>query len=156
MIARPSPLPPILSRRFLKAWLLATLASLVVASLTLPLVMAVLGHEILNAEGLPANGAEATLATLLLLPFGIIIGGVLALPSALLMGIGMRMLIERFVCLNRAAVWGCAGLLFALPATLLVGSVYPLFPDRALFTAWLGLAGFAGGIVMYFRMCRPD
>jgi hypothetical protein len=60
--------------------------------------------------------------------------------AGLLMGICMRFLIDRFACLNRARWWGCAGLLFALPATLVVGRVYPVFPDRIVLTVWLGFA----------------
>jgi hypothetical protein len=149
-------MPPILSWHFLKSWLIANLASLVAASLTFPLVMVALGHDMLNAEGLPANGAETLWAILLLLPFEILIGSVIALPSVLLMGICMRFLIDRFACLNRARWWGCAGLLFALPATLVVGSVYPVFPDRIVLTIWLGFAGSVGGTVLYFRMRRQN
>jgi hypothetical protein len=141
--------------RFAKAVVRCALAALVVASLTLPMVITLMGNPLLDATGKAEGFGETLIGALLLLPFGIVIGSVLALPAALVLGTAMLLLIGRYPSINRPLVWMTGGILVSMPATLIVGTDHSFVPDRLIIGGWLAMSGLIGGEVFRRVWNRP-
>jgi hypothetical protein len=62
--------------------------------------------------------------TVLMAPFEIAVGSVLALPTALALGLLMVRLTERSPQLNRPTIWAVASIAVTIPSLFIVGSVY--------------------------------
>jgi hypothetical protein len=135
------------SWRFSSSVLLCALVALVIATLTMPVMSALIGSPLLNAQGLPAGIGETILITIAMLPFGILIGSVLALPAALVLGVVMVLLTQRNPQVDRPGVWAVAGVAVTIPALFIVGNVEPWVPTRLIMSVWLLVAGLSGSAV---------
>lgn len=132
--------------RFLIASLLSAVAAVVVATLTLSLA-SLFGSEAINMAQHEQGLGEMALAMLALLPFAILIGGVIAWPTALVMGGAMVWLIAHRPQLDRSWVWAAAAALGSIPAMALVGGAYAIYPDRIVLWIWLVLSAIVGALV---------
>jgi hypothetical protein len=141
-------------RRVLAVTLYSALGATLFASLTFPLVMLAIGRPLLDAEAQPASLGLSILQTVLLLPFGVLVGATLAIPTALIMGVVMTWLTNKNRNYDRLLYWIVAGALAALPSTLIVGNVYDLYPDRALISLWLVVTGMVGAALFWRRRAR--
>ncbi len=138
--------------RFIIAALLATIVAVAVATLTLPAATS-FGSEAIN--GATKDGFwENVIRTLALLPFAIPIGGMIALPTSLVMGGVMVWLIARWPQLDRWLVWIAAAVLASLPANLIVGGAYDVYPDRIILALWMAGSAIVGSLAFRWRWCE--
>lgn len=145
--------------RFFVAALLSALAAIVVATLSL-LLFTAFGSEAINGgfDGGAQAGIGATImATLGILIFAIPIGGLLALPTALVMGGAMVWLTMRAPQLDRVWAWAIAAILGAVPSMFFVGTSYSVYPDRAILALWLMFSSVLGALVFrwWWRRSAP-